>query len=199
MKISFLLFPLALLLVGCSTTTTPLTPSNVQTAETQKSQTSLGGYISLNRIAPAVSSPASLLGFMPNPAGSDESTPWLKINTEAGTIQLMNGGQVVEETKIEGKLPIQPGSYTVKHKQRSPLWYAGDDYFLSRGLSIPEAGDKERYRRGALGDFALFVDNDASIHSAPVWTPEVGGLRIDDEKMKKIYYSMDVGATVTVQ
>ena len=156
-----------------------------------------GGYISLNRVAPQVASPATLLGFMPD-ASEDQNTSWLKVELSQNKMLLMKGNKVVEETSIEGTLPLHAGVYSLQHKQRSPLWYAGDDYFSLRGLSVPSIGDKSRYRRGALGDFALFVDSDASIHSAPMWTAEVGGLRIDDEKMKKIYYSLDVGAKVQV-
>jgi hypothetical protein len=189
LSLSVLIFS-GLAFSGCSLYKSP---TDIDLQKTQYA----GGYISLNRVAPPVASPATLLGFMPDSV-SDKDSIWLKVELAENKLVLMKGSNVVDESKIEGVLPLQPGVYSVQHKQRSPLWYAGDEYFSLRGLAVPSIGDKERYRRGALGDFALFVDSDASIHSAPVWTEEVGGLRIDDEKMKKIYYSLDVGAKVQV-
>ena len=196
-KARFSLFTLSLtVLISSSLGLTGCAISPAPDADLSSTQLA-GGYISLNRVAPPIASPSTLLGFMPD-ASSEKDTPWLKLRLQDNTLLLMKGDAVVEQSKIEGSFALEPGIYSLQHKQRSPLWYAGDEYFTLRGLSVPTVGDKERYRRGALGDFALFVDSDASIHSAPIWTQEVGGLRIDDEKMKKIYYALDVGAKIQV-
>lgn len=156
------------------------------------------GLISITRLAPQVNSaPTSVLGFIP--VDADRQGKWLSIDGTKGTITLMEGQEVVASAQAEGKMKLEAGVYHILHKQRSPLWYAGDNYFLKRGLNVPGSGDRERYRRGALGDFALFIDKETSLHSSPVWTDEVGGLRIPDEEIRKIYYSVDIGSLIEIK
>lgn len=155
------------------------------------------GYVSINRIAPQIATPETLLGFLP--ALENNSGDWLQIDTKSKKLILFEGTKKLQEAAIEGDISLKPGRYEIKHKQRSPLWYAGDDYFEARGLSVPEVGHRERYRRGALGDFALFIDSDTPIHSSPEYNKEVGGIRIDDEQMRKIYYSLDVGSVIEIR
>ena len=178
------LFAISLsLLVGCSAS--QVKPSNEAT----------NGLLTINRVAPPISKPTTLLGFLPN----NDTQKWLCIDSKKLTVSLMDGDTPLATVKAEGAMKLTPGEYSLSHKQRSPLWYAGDDYFIKRGLPVPPSGDTERYRRGALGDFALFLDKDTSLHSAPIWTDEVGGLRIQDEQIKKIYYSLDVGSRVEIK
>ncbi len=156
------------------------------------------GLISITRLAPSVSNaPHSMLGFIP--VDSDRLGKWISIDASKGMITLMEGQEIVATAQAEGKMKLEPGRYSILHKQRSPLWYAGDSYFSKRGLSIPGPGEKIRYRRGALGDFALFIDKETSLHSSLVWTDEVGGLRISDEEIRKIYYSVDIGSLIEVK
>ncbi len=156
------------------------------------------GLISITRLAPsAISSPRSVLGFIP--VDSDRQGKWLSIDASKGVISLMEGQETIASAQTDGKIKLEPGRYTILHKQRSPLWYAGDSYFTKRGLEVPGAGDKSRYRRGALGDFALFIDKETSLHSSLVWSDEVGGLRVSDEELRKIYYSVDIGSLIEIK
>lgn len=185
-KKTFLILLGSLILTGCAGTMQP--PAQLALKD--------DGYISINRLAPQVSQPTTMLGFVPV---ESEKGKWLSVDTTKGTISLMEGTNPVAIAHGEGAIKLSPGSYQLMHKQRSPLWYAGDTYFSKRGLPIPAAGDKERYRRGALGDFALFIDKDTSLHSALVWSDEVGGLRINDLDLRKIYYSLDVGSRIEIK
>jgi hypothetical protein len=181
----------AVAITACSSAPTP-----TSTEQQSNLQIASGGLVSINRVAPAISSPSVLFGFMPD---KEQKSSWLEINTSNKEVSLYEKGELVQKAKIEGNLDVEPGRYQIKHKQRSALWYAGDDYFLSRQLPVPEVGNRERYRRGALGDFALFLDTETPIHSSPIWTPEVGGLKLDDEQMRKIYYALEVGSVVEVR
>lgn len=177
-------------LVGCS--------ARRPIAEPEGADVKSNGLISLTRLAPTVTNtPHSVLGFIP--VDSDRVGKWISIDASKGLITLMEGQEAIASAQAEGKMKLEPGRYNILHKQRSPLWYAGDSYFLKRGLSVPGSGDKIRYRRGALGDFALFIDKETSLHSSPVWTDEVGGLRISDEEIRKIYYSVDIGSLIEIK
>lgn len=111
----------------------------------------------------------------------------------------MDGEKTSLVAQSEGELDLKAGTYTLMHKQRAPLWYAGDSYFTNREIPVPASGDSNRYLRGALGDFALFIDRDISIHSSEIWTSEVGGLRVPEEEIRKIYYSLNVGSQIEIR
>lgn len=157
------------------------------------------GMLAVSREVPAPSETeaAELLGFMPFYVG--HVGPWLMVDKRKQTITLMDGQQEVRKAMGAGFDGIAPGSYELAHKQRAALWYAPDSYFIERGLAVPEQGAKERFRRGALGEFALFIDKDTPIHSGPVWTKDVGGIQIPEGELSRIYYQLEVGAPIEVR
>jgi len=157
------------------------------------------GMIVLSRPAPAVSAlpPQRLLGFAPFPAARVD--PWLSISTADRTISLMEGDKILLSSRGEGIENLQPGLYQILHKQLNALWYAPDSYFKSRNLPLPPEGDRSRYRRGALGDFALYITRDTPIHDGPVWDSDIGGIRVPENDISGIYYRLAVGAVVEVK
>ena len=94
---------------------------------------------------------------------------------------------------------MSPGRYTVALKQSNPLWYAPDSYFRQRSLRLPPEGSKDRFKRGALGSQALFLNEQTPIHSGPIGMSEIGGLRISPADMAKIFQSVQVGTVVEVR
>ena len=157
------------------------------------------GVIVLSRTAPgapAVSS-TSVLGFLP--METKERGRWLAVNKQTRTISVMSGDQTLVSSTAEGLERLEPGTYEVIHKQRNPLWYAPDNYFASRLLDTPAQESRERYRKGALGDFAIYINEDLPIHSAPFWSDEVGGVRLNNKDISRIYYSLDVGSVVEIK
>lgn len=157
------------------------------------------GSISIYQTIPANTNfiPASLMGFLPTE--SMHQGNWLLIDTKKRTVSLMEGSREITNSSGQGINALQAGSYQVLHKQRNPLWYAPDSYFKSHQLPSPPEGDVNRYRRGALGDFALFITKDTPIHSGPVWTSEIGGVQINDNDLAKIYYLLPIGAPIEVR
>mgnify|MGYP000605882406 CR=1 FL=1 len=138
-----------------------------------------------------------LLGFMP--VQFAVAGEWLSIDRSKGTVTLMSGAVERQAASGEGISNLTPGVYSLLHKQRNPLWYAPDTYFQLRGLQTPAQGDRERYRRGALGDFALFIGQDLPLHSGPMWTSEIGGVRLADTDISRLYYQLDVGSVVEIK
>lgn len=144
---------------------------------------------------------APVVGYFPDgnkffPAINEN---WISIDKKTGTISLFEGEKEVEKIAGVGELNIEAGNYNLLHKETNPLWYAPDTYFTKRGIEIPSSIDSGRYRRGAYGDLALFLPNSEAIHTSPVWTDEVGGLRLDEEKMRKVYDSLSIGAQIVVR
>jgi len=144
---------------------------------------------------------APLVGYFP-PAPTylpADNETWLEINQKTKVLTLYKGKGVVKEIHGEGNVSIAPGDYYLQHKQKAPLWYAPNEYFAKRQLSIPSSSDRLRYRRGALGKFALFPTTTFPIHCAPLWTEDVGGLRLSATDLSSIYYMLPVGAPIVVK
>jgi hypothetical protein len=83
-------------------------------------------------------------------------------------------------------------------KQQAPLWYAPDSYFEQRGLEIPAEGSKERYRRGAFGAFALFLNDQTPLHSGPADCPDLQGVQLPEDDLKELFDNVEVGSAVDV-
>jgi hypothetical protein len=124
---------------------------------------------------------------------------WLDIDRTLREARVMEGEKVIDKIQSEDLFALTPGSYQVVHKQRNPLWYASDDYFSRRNQEIPLASAQERYRRGALGDYVIFIDERTPLHDAPLKSPEVGGARLAEKDIAKIFYRLDTGARVVVR
>jgi hypothetical protein len=158
------------------------------------------GMIAISRPIPEISSvdAAVMLGFMPLPQAARIGS-WVLIDTKNEVISVMDGDKEVAVASGEGIPSLKPGKYQVLHKQRNALWYAPDSYFTTRGLRVPPQGDKARYLRGALGDFVVFINKDTPIFSGPIWTDEIGGVRLNDTEMSRLYYRVEVGAPIEVR
>jgi hypothetical protein len=174
--------------------------------QSASNKVSLGnGEILLARAVPGVvdlgpKSQLRAMGFLPSGIYPTISGPWLEISRDEKLVRLMNGADVVREIVAEGVSRLQPGNFSIVLKQRAPLWYAPDSYFSNRALPLPKSGDQDRYRRGALGEFALFIAENIPLHSGPVDTDEVGGVRIlSGEDMSRVYYTLAIGSSVVVK
>jgi hypothetical protein len=155
-----------------------------------------------------------LIGFFPPttayvPALNEA---WLEVDSKESLIRLHVGSQIVDEVKADGAQLTSPGNYYLTEKASSPSWKASDEYFLNRGLSIPQADDILRYRKGALGKLALFSERKTSqsanspsahtaplFHSAPLWTNEVGGIRVPYQSLASMFESLPLGAPIIVK
>lgn len=184
---------LALAVTGCSSR-----PS-LNTANSPSDHWLLDGMIAISRPLPSVVSaaPESMLGFMPLPKAAHVGI-WLSIDRSSKMLTVMDGDKEVSMAAGDGVDKLKTGVYQVLHKQRNALWYAPDSYFTARNLKVPPQGDRARYRRGALGDFVVFINKDTPIYSGPFWVEDVGGIRLSDEDMSRLYYRIDVGSPIEV-
>ena len=144
--------------------------------------------------SPIIGYAPATIGFLPA-----ENELWVEVNRNAKTITIYRGNQVQQSVQGEGSVDATPGQYALQHKQHNPLWYAPDSYFQKRNLEIPPAGHRLRYRRGALGEFALYPTTTFPIHSAPVYDEDVGGLRISRADLATLFQTLPLGATIVVK
>lgn len=190
LKLNTAILFLLVMLSGCSLTSNNLDPSSTR---------SLGdGMMMIARPLPAVTavSPGKLLAFMPLP---EPEGPWLKINRASSLIQLIEADQILASAKGDNFQSLPSGRFEVVHKQRRAPWHASSDYFNARKLAVPPSGASTRFLRGALGEFAIFLTKDLPVHSGPVSSPEIGGAKVAEKELSRIYYQIDVGTTVTIE
>lgn len=144
---------------------------------------------------------APLLGFIPlhssfQPADNEV---WLELDREKSKVNLYRGKEKIKELSAQGKINLTPGQYPLQHKQKSPLWYAPDEYFEKRQLRTPPRGDHFRYRRGALGQYALYPTMDFIIHCGPFMSDEVGGLRLEPNDLLEVFNTLSIGSSIVVK
>jgi hypothetical protein len=69
--------------------------------------------------------------------------------------------QALADAQLNNTHPIDTqeisGNYNVILKQKRPLWYAPDNYYTERNLPLPGEGASERYLKGALGEYAIYL------------------------------------------
>ena len=160
------------------------------------------GSLTISRPLPEIKLAAldsnKILGF--SPALGIHSGDWLSLDRSSKTISLMRGENKIFSANFELSDKIQPGSFKLIHKQTKPAWYADDNYFTNRKLEVPSKNDAQRFLKGALGDFVLILDKEISLHNAPLWAQDdVGGLRLADNDIARIYYSVDADTPVEVR
>lgn len=162
--------------------------------------------VSASRNPPSQPKPASLQSGEPMARMRDpeqprptQVAPLLTIDTSTHSLTIAQPGQAPLTFKAQGAYALKRGTYTVELKQTNPQWYAPPTYFMRRGLKVPPEGSKARFMGGALGHQAIFFDKQIAIHSGPIWTDEIGGVKISREDMAALFESVTVGAKLEVR
>ena len=204
--LSLLLFPFILVagLQGCSRVTTQ------EIAPQQRSDTPflIQGSLLIARPLPlpallggSSSQQLNAFGFAPGalpPRMLSTSSPTLKISRADKKIELWNGEALILSLPGDGIENLKSGTFRVILKQKNPLWYAPTRYFEQRALVVPSEGDKARFLRGALGEYVLYFDKESTLHGGPLWSDEIGGVKVEEAALSKLYYLLSVGSEVVV-
>lgn len=95
------------------------------------------------------------------------------------------------------------GIFEVGRKKKDPVWYRPDWYYLEKGLPTPPAYSEERYARGMLGDYALYISDEIAIHgtqdrSSVGRAASHGCLRMTNEDIAVVFALVEVGTRVIV-
>ena len=162
----------------------------------------MDGTLAISRPLPPIklsSGDRSRLGSIAQIHSSSSPYTIVRINRSAGKLSLESPDSTPITVNAQVASTLRPGSYTVALKQANPLWYAPNTYFKQRSMRVPAEGSKERFKRGALGKQALFLNEQTPLHSGPVGTLELGGLRIAPQDMNRIFELVRVGTKVEVR
>ena len=142
---------------------------------------------------------------------------FLIINTSDNTFRLYKSNQVIRSGKCSTGSFIQlevdstksyifetpKGALTVKGKITNPIWKKPDWAFIEEGLPVPPPNHPSRYERNVLGDYALSLGNGYLIHGTLyqrlLGMPVTHGcVRLNDEDLKVVYSTMELGSKVFI-
>jgi len=95
------------------------------------------------------------------------------------------------------------GKYWIQGKTTNPVWKKPDWAFVEEGLPIPPKDDFSRYEYGVLGDYALAIGDGYMIHGTIykrfLGMPVTHGcVRLNDEDLKIIYNTLNIGSKVYI-
>ena len=95
------------------------------------------------------------------------------------------------------------GVFEIGRKKKDPVWYRPDWYYVERGLPIPPAYSDERYQRGMLGDYALYLSDEIAIHgtqneSSVGRASSHGCLRMLNADIARVFPLVEVGTKVVI-
>jgi L,D-transpeptidase YbiS len=113
-------------------------------------------------------------------------------------------GERLDRARGEGWVFATPtGVFEIGRKKRDPVWYAPDWYYVERGLPIPPAYNAERYHRGILGDYALYLSDEIAIHgtedeSSVGRASSHGCMRMRNDDMAAVFPLVEVGTKVII-
>lgn len=157
-----------------------------------------------------------LLGAMP--AWSQESDPiTLRVSISERQLSVRRGEEVLHHfpvgvgtgaslTRGRGDgwdFSTPTGVYEIGRMKKDPVWYAPDWYYVEHGLPIPPAYSDERYRRGVLGDYALYLSDEIAIHgtqdeSSVGRASSHGCLRMRNADIAVVFPLVHVGTRVDI-
>ncbi|HUW93539.1 MAG TPA: L,D-transpeptidase [Bacteroidales bacterium] len=95
------------------------------------------------------------------------------------------------------------GRFSIQGKITDPVWRRPDWAFVEEGLPVPSAGDASRYEYGVLGDYAMSLGDGYLIHGTIykrfLGMPVTHGcIRLNDEDLKAVYNTLNIGSKVYI-
>ncbi len=95
------------------------------------------------------------------------------------------------------------GRFRIQGKTTYPVWRKPDWAFIEEGLPVPPPDHPSRYEYGSLGDYALSLGDGYLIHGTiykrSLGMPVTHGcIRMNDEDLKFVYNSLNVGSKVYI-
>jgi hypothetical protein len=143
---------------------------------------------------------------------------FLVINTTYNRFSLFRNKELLREgfcssgsytrlTNAEGSrqwiFKTPKGKFWIQEKITNPLWIRPDWSFVEEGAPIPPPNDESRYEYGVLGDFAMSLGDGYLIHGTLykrfLGMPVTHGcVRLNDEDLKTIYNTLNIGSKVFI-
>jgi L,D-transpeptidase ErfK/SrfK len=150
-------------------------------------------------------------------AARDEGALYVVVDIENNRLALRRRDRVVhtavcgtgsrqfikEETGRNWYFETPTGSFTVRGKERNPVWIRPDWSFVEENMPIPPPDDRERFMRGVLGKYALLLGNGYKIHGTK-YTRLLGSrfthgcVSLGDDDLELLYQAAPVGTKVYI-
>lgn len=147
---------------------------------------------------PIPDNPTPAVGFLGVP--SRFGITKLVIDTDSNSFKLINSLTGEIKNGIIRYINSAPkGVFRVSLKQKHPVWYAPDQYFQARNLETPHEFSPERYRKGALGEYAIFLDSGVTLHTSPVFLAEERGIAFRAKDLQNIYETLSFASYVEIR
>jgi L,D-transpeptidase YbiS len=111
-------------------------------------------------------------------------------------------GFVLTDGKHRWVFDTPIGKFSVQTKLTNPVWRKPDWAFVEEGLEIP-TDPSERFERGALGEYGLYLGNGYLIHGTLYErllgrSVTHGCIRVGRDDLRLLYRSVDVGTPVYI-
>lgn len=101
------------------------------------------------------------------------------------------------------------GLFTIRRKEKDPVWEAPDWYFVEKGIRIPPLDHPSRKIPGVMGSTAMYLGDGIAIHgtNSPglLLNPDPerrrvshGCIRLTNEDARDLFHQIDVGTPVLV-
>ena len=95
------------------------------------------------------------------------------------------------------------GKFSIQGKRTNPAWHKPDWAFIEEGLPIPPKDSPLRWESGVLGDYAMDLGDSYMIHGTIykrfLGMPVTHGcVRLNDEDLKAVYNTLNIGSKVYI-
>lgn len=160
---------------------------------------------------------AGTVGAAYNAPGADEM--FIHVSVSDRSLSVMRGSRVLHRFPVAvGKgaylrhrdaegggwlFETPAGVFTIGRKEKDPVWYAPDWFYLEKGLPIPASDSPGRYFAGDMGEYALYLGDGLAIHgtknqSSVGQAASHGCMRLSKDGIATVYPLVAVGTTVII-
>jgi lipoprotein-anchoring transpeptidase ErfK/SrfK len=124
---------------------------------------------------------------------------WVFIDSFNNSIEINKGDENILTAQAKSSSGTTQGKFSVALKEENALWYANDNYFAKRSQRMPAEGSSDRYRKGALGEYAVFLSGGMVIHSSPLFDDSVTGFQVTEDEIRSIYNLLQPGTKIIIR
>ncbi len=148
--------------------------------------------------------------------------PYIVVHLAENRVFLLDGANVVWSApagtgtgfRLSGQghrwtFTTPKGLFTVRRKEKDPIWEAPDWYYVERGVRIPPLDHPSRKIPGVMGSTALYLGDGIAIHGTNnpglLLNPDPerrrvshGCIRLTNEDARDLFHLVEVGTPVLI-
>ncbi len=148
--------------------------------------------------------------------------PYIVVHLAENRVFLLDGADVVWSApagtgtgfRLSGQghrwtFTTPKGLFTVRRKEKDPIWEAPDWYYVERGVRIPPLDHPSRQIPGVMGSTAIYLGDGIAIHGTNnpglLLNPDPerrrvshGCIRLTNEDARDLFHRVEVGTPVLI-